>query len=247
LREVWHPDPSTGTAWSGEQDYFAYNALGEVLLFLDRNDTTHIYGFDVAGRLVSDAVTLAQGSTVDGAVLRLETAYDSAGLPFRFTSYSAASAGSVVNQVQRQFNGLGQLVAESQSHSGAVNTATTPKVQYTYSFVGTAGGANHSRLTGLVYPDGFTVSHQYASGLDTTISRLSSLTNSSTTLEAFSYLGLGTVVQRAHPQPGVDLTYLGTGTGPGGDKYVGLDRFGRVVDQRWATSAGVDRDRYQYG
>src|SRR5262249_115169 len=56
----------------------------------------------------------------------------------------------------------------------------------------------------------------------------------------------GTVVQRAHPQPGDDMTLIGTGTGDAGDKYTGLDRFGRVVDLRWKTSS-TDLDRFKYG
>ena len=37
--------------------------------------------------------------------------------------------------------------------------------------------------------------------------------NNSNTLESYSYLGLGTVVKRAHPQPtnGLDLTYITAG------------------------------------
>src|SRR5262249_32022152 len=58
--------------------------------------------------------------------------------------------------------------------------------------------------------------------------------------------GLGTVVERDHPQSGVNLTYIGTGTGEAGDKYVGLDRFGRVVDQLWTTGSTV-KDEFQYG
>lgn len=50
----------------------------------------------------------------------------------------------------------------------------------------------------MIYPDTWTIGYNYASGLDNNISRLTSMTNSSTTLESFSYLGLGTVVKRAH-------------------------------------------------
>src|SRR5262249_25978909 len=50
---------------------------------------------------------------------------------------------------------------------------------------------------------------------------------------------------RAHPQPGVDLTYIGT-PADAGDQYAGLDRFGRVVDQWWKTSSATT-DRFQYG
>jgi hypothetical protein len=55
--------------------------------------------------------------------------------------------------VQDAYNGLGQLTGEYQSHSGAVNTSTTPQVQYGYSLM--SGGANHSRLTSLTYPNGY--------------------------------------------------------------------------------------------
>lgn len=101
-----------------------------------------------------------------------------------------------------------------------------------------------SRPTTLTYPNGRVITSNYVTGVDDTISRLSSLSDSGTTLEGYSYLGLGTVVLRSHPQPGVDLTYLAaSGTGDAGDKYVGLDRFGRVVDQRW-TNGTSDLDRF---
>src|SRR5206468_4039258 len=84
-----------------------------------------------------------------------------------------------------------------------------------------------------------------------TISRLTSISDSSATLESYSYLGLATVVIRSHPQPGVDLTYVkqtGESNGDAGDLYTGLDRFGRVVDQRWInTTSSTATDRFQYG
>ena len=99
-----------------------------------------------------------------------------------------------MTQVQRAFNGLGQLTREWQSHSGAVNTSTTPSVQYAYSEM--PSGANHSRLTSITYPDGYVLTYNYASGLNGDISRLSSLSDSGSTLESYDYLGLGTVVRR---------------------------------------------------
>lgn len=126
----------------------------------------------------------------------------------------------------------------------------TAKVQYTLSEM--LSGANHSRLTGIVYPNGRTVSYDYGtgSGLNDTISRLDSLKDGSTVLEGYSYLGLGSVVVRSHPSPGVDLTYAkrsGESNGDAGDQYIGLDRFGRVADQRWVVaSSGTATDRFQY-
>jgi hypothetical protein len=69
------------------------------------------------------------------------------------------------------------------------------------------------------------------------------------------FLGVSTVVKRAHPEPGIDLTYIAQSGDPScapaydpGDQYTGLDRFGRVVDQRWIPTSSPQNptDRFQY-
>ena len=115
------PHPSTGASSSGQQETVTVNALGQVLTSTDRNGSTHALSYDVLGRVVSDAVTTL-GSGVDGAVRRIETAYDSQGNAYLLTNYNAATSGSIVSQVQRSYNGLGQLTTEWQAHGGAVNT-----------------------------------------------------------------------------------------------------------------------------
>jgi len=235
-----------GLVKASVKDVLTVNALGQALTMTDRNGTVHSYSYDVVGRQTADAVTTL-GSGVNGTVRRLNTAYDTQGNPYLFTAYDGSSGGSIVNQVKRDFNGLDQLTSEWQSHSGAV-TGSSPRVQYAYSEM--PSGANHSRLTSVTYASGYAVNYNYASGLDATVSRLSSLSDSSNTLEAYSYLALGTVVKRAHSQPGVDLSYIkltGESVGDAGDQYTGLDRFGRVVDQRWINGSSTDVDRYQYG
>ena len=175
--------------------------------------------------------------------------YDSQGNPSLVTSYDAPTGGNVVNQVLRQYNGLGQLTAEYQSHSGAVNINTTPSVQYAWTEM--AGGQNNSRPTSMTYPSGYVVNYNYGAGLDSSISRLTSLSDSGGTLESYKYLGLATVVERDHPQNNVNLTYISQtgGTGDAGDQYTGLDRFGRVAEQNWynaSTHASTDDFRYTY-
>jgi RHS repeat-associated protein len=246
LKEVRYPDPTTGAASSTLKDAYTVNQLGEVLTLTDRNGNVHTYSLDVLGRKTADNVTTL-GSGVDGTVREIDTAYDGQGNAYLVTSKDGA--GAAVNQVQRAYNGLGQLTQEWQATTGAVNTGTTPSVQYGYSFA-PSGTTNHSRLTSLTYPNGRVLTYNYATGLADSISRLSSITDGATTLESYDYLGLTTVVRRAHPQPGVDLTYIkltGESDGSAGDKYIGLDRFGRVADQRWTTSAGTAADRWQYG
>jgi len=56
-------------------------------------------------------------------------------------------------------------------------------------------------------------------------------------------------VKRAHPESGVDLTFIklsGESNGDAGDPYIGLDRFGRTVDHRWTTGT-TTKDHFQYG
>lgn len=224
------------------------NALGQTLTTTDRNGTVHMLTYDVLGRLIADAVTTL-GANVDGSVRRIEYAYDSQGNAALITSYDAPTGGTIVNQVQRQFNGLGQLTGEWQEHAVAV-TGSSSRVQYAYSEL--TGGTNHSRLTSLIYPNGKVLNYNYAAGLDDVISRLSSLSDSTGMLESYDYLGESVVAARKHPQPGVDLSYIkraGEANGDAVDQYIGLARFGRVVDQRWLTSgdgAAVDRLQYTY-
>ena len=59
-------------------------------------------------------------------------------------------SGSVVNDAQMVYNDFGQLATDYQSHSGAVNTSTSPSVQYDYA----DGSANTIRPTTMTYPNG---------------------------------------------------------------------------------------------
>lgn len=251
LARISYPNKTTGAASTSasDQQSFTYNALGQTLTTKDQNETTHTFAYDVLGRIVSDTMQLKESNpqNVDGTTVKLGYGYDTAGRAELFTSFGANDV--VLNQVQNVYNGLGQLITQYQSHSGAVNINSTPKVQYAYSEM--AGGANHSRLTRMVYPDGRSVEFGYASGLDNSISRLIHIADNAggtaqIKLETYSYLGLDTVVQRDRPQPDTLLSYVGGSTGEGGDKYVGLDRFGRVVDQHWSNTDGAT-DQFRYG
>ena len=180
-----------------------------MLTFTDRNGNVHTFTYDILGRQTIDAVTTL-GSGVDGAVRRIETEYDTQGNGYKLTSYDASTSGSVVNQIQREFDGLGNLLTEWQAVGGAVNTSTSPKVQYAWSFA-PSGSTNHNRLTSITYPNGRVITYNYASGLNADISRLTSITDGGTTLESYEYLGYGTVVKRGHAEPGVDLTFIKQG------------------------------------
>jgi RHS repeat-associated protein len=250
MAETRYPDPVTGLPSATDRDIYTANALGERTSFTDRAGTTHTYAYDVTGRQTADAITTL-GTGVEPTIRRIESAYDALGRITGVTSFDSPAAGTAVNQVTRAYNGFGQLTSEWQSHTGLVDPATTPRVQYAYS---QGSGGNHSRLTRVTYPDGYQLNYTY-SGLDSAASRPTSLsglranTTSAVTLEAFKYLGAGTVIERSRPEVNVTLSMVNfsNATADAGDKYTGLDRFGRVVDQRWTqgtTAKSPVLDRY---
>ena len=239
-----------------------YNALGQVIFTADRNGNVHNYTFDAFGRQISDTVTTL-GTNVDGSVRRIDTAYNNQGLPYLLTSYADTGGTTIVNQVENVYNGLGQLTQQYQAVTGAVDVSTTPVVQYTYT-----DPSNGSRLASMVYPNGRTINYNYGDTggvlmsnsnamLDNAIGRLDGIVDGAnsgdvgTVLEQYSYLGLSTIVARNHPQTGINLALVGANgsIGSGGDQYVGLDQFGRVVNQNWVNTTGTANttvDGYTY-
>jgi hypothetical protein len=71
------------------------------------------------------------------------------------------------------YNSFGQLITEYQSHSGAVSTGTTAKVQYAFA----SGSANTIRPTSMTYPNGRVLASSYGTtnGIDDAASRVTSL------------------------------------------------------------------------
>ena len=185
----------------------------------------HAYTYDLLGRQTADSVTtLASG--VDGTVLRIGQSYEVRGMIETITSYSDVAGTTPVNEVQNIYNSFAQLVKQYQEHNGAVNTLTTPNVQYTYE----DGSANTIRLTSLIYPNGNTLEYLYDDADADNLSRIRTLNWDSLDVCQYSYLGLRTFVTTDYLQPQVKLDYaLGSGNNP----YSGFDSFGRVIDLPW--------------
>ncbi len=180
-------------------------------------------------------------------VRRITTAYEIRGLVFQITSYADTAGTTVVNQVQNVYNGFQQLVTQFQQHGAAVNTSTSPNVQYAYA----DGSANTTRLTAITYPGAISgstprvVTYNYASGNDDALSRVTSYVDSdSSTLVEYTYLGLRTFVDLTYPQPDVTWSLAG---GSGANPYLGLDQFGRVINNLWQNAGGAALDQIQYG
>jgi hypothetical protein len=173
----------------------------------------------------------------------------------KITSWNSETvgSGSVVNEVQFSYNDFGQMTHDYQAHGGAVNTSTSPKVQYGYA----NGSANTVRPSTLTYPNGRVLTYSYGS-VDSTadvLSRVAGIVDDdvdSTHLADYSYLGLGTFVEVDYAEPEIRYTLVGTAGGDDpntGDIYRGFDRFGRIKDSYWrdyGNSTDVDRIKHGY-
>ncbi len=118
------------------------------------------------------------------------------------------------------------------------------------------GSGNTIRPTGLMYPDGRVVSYDYGTtdGINDAVSRVERLIDDDiddSPLAEYSYLGLTSPVIVNYPEPDVKSTLAsltGTNDPDTGDLYSGVDRFGRVKDSRWYSSASTtDVARLKYG
>jgi YD repeat-containing protein len=142
-----YPDSSSGS----DQVVYGYNRLGQVIQQTAQNGTLRQFDYDKLGRLLDDMATTL-GSGVDATIRRISRTYEVRGLLQNATSYNnpTPGSGSVVNDVQLAYNTFQQLATDYQSHSGAVNTASTPNVAYAYA----NGSANTIRLNTMTYPNG---------------------------------------------------------------------------------------------
>jgi YD repeat-containing protein len=220
---------SDSTTNNPDTEVYTYDSAGDVLTCKQRDGTVHTYAYNALGEKVSDTVTTF-GTNVDVSVTALTYTYNTLG---QVVLASSMNGSTVVNQVMNVYNGLGQLLTQYQEHNGAVNTGSY-KVQYIYDQSG-----NFSRLQRLVYPNGRVVWYNYNSGVDNLISRISSISDGSTTaptltLESYTYLGLNDVVDRNLAQPGIT-------------EATALNSFGEVQSVTW-TQTGVtpSLDQFSY-
>src|SRR5699024_8897081 len=146
--------------------------------------------------------------------------------PELVTSYddAAVGQGTVVNQIERIYNGFGQLTDEYQAVDGQVNTSLTPKVQYGHADAG-ASHPNTNRQTQMILPNGRTIDYTYGSGggggggsaVDDALNRVSQVKDGATVLAAYTYLGISSVVKSEHEQADLSMDLWGGTQGtPGG-------------------------------
>jgi len=266
LRAVIYPDSTNdaddvadGTGTYDRVEY-KYNRQGERIEVKDQEETIHKLTYDKLRRPIADAVELATSSPIDGRVLRIERSYRVGGMVEKVTSYDAASEGDVINEVKLDYNEFDQVATEYQAHRGEVDDETpgvSPNVQYSY----TNGSNNHARLTGITYPNERVLHHEYSSGDDDNLSRVSYLSDANANGvrlaeysgtdpndATFTRLGLDRVVRIDFGRDDEDDPVLRYNLAHGTNEDDGLDAFDRVKDLRWTDYDGnTDRVRIKHG
>ncbi|HZL36201.1 MAG TPA: hypothetical protein VFC78_12865, partial [Tepidisphaeraceae bacterium] len=240
LSSVTYPDSVSGS----DVVAYTYNRLSEQFTITDQRGTVRMLYRDKLGRQTDDAVPTV-GTGTDNAVLRISTTYEVRGMVKTITSYNNATPGSgtALNQVQLDYNTFAQLIKEWQEHSGTV-TGSSLNVQY--AFDTGASNSNEIRLNQLTYPNLRTITPDYgpSGGMNDLLNRVGGLKDGTTTLAAYTFIGLGAVIRRDSPEPRIRFDLWGGVSGV----FNGLDLFSRIIDNRWLNySTSTDLDRYQYG
>src|SRR5665213_811152 len=223
------------------------------------NGTYAVTAVNTTSHTFSYVMTSTPGSNASGAnmvVTNVRTEdylYGAAEYPLTSIIHSGTTATAAMgSNVYSVGNSVTVSGADQSAYNGTFTVTAVNTTNKTFSY--TMGSTPSSDATGvdlLVTTPGTT--------LNGAISRVSSLmdhqgTSAGVHLEEYTYLGLSTLVAMNRPQANEELTYIQVSGdtlhgSDGGDRYTGLDRFGRVVDQYWLNTASSPAaiDRLQYG
>lgn len=155
LSSVTYPYDAASSTAVDHTITFKYNALDQAVGKSDQNGTIHEYAYDASGRVLSDAVTLPGGSLVDGAVLRIATAYNDRGLVKTVTQFNATSGGSATDEIACKYDDWGLLSDFQQDNDGVVSGTGSGGgsndygVRYSYDKIGTTGVSGSTRRDAL--------------------------------------------------------------------------------------------------
>ncbi|MCC6244764.1 MAG: hypothetical protein IT353_18100, partial [Gemmatimonadaceae bacterium] len=251
LRAVKYPDSTnTGTTTanmdsdSSDVVSYAYNAIGQQVYTKDQAGNVTEVDMDVAGRIAARRVTtLASG--FDGAVRRIGLAYTSRGQTQLVTQYDNATVGSgaatdEVKYTYDDYGNLTQLQQDRNSLVGASGSVDDQSVSWSYALAAPTGGSQMVRCTGETLPGSTSVTYSYASSgnsVDDASGRVSKVTVGAVDVATYAYLGSGQLVGTDLPESNLNTRSYSSGTA----NYDRVDRFGRVVTNRWAdTTSDVD-------
>lgn len=232
LSEVEYPD-STG---SSDVVSMSYNRFGQVIWNKDQAGNVLERDIDGLGRTTAlRATTIATG--FDDRVKRIEREYDERGGLSLITQYSAATGGSVLDQVAIDRFGHGGIRTMEQDVDSAISggSGIVPKT-LTYRYELSTGGRSSFRRTKQFLPSDREFSFSYSSGIDDELSRVSIVMDDRRRVTSYKYLGADRVVGTNYGVPDVNSNLFGSTSG----SYPGLDAYNRVVNFKWTKALSTD-------
>jgi len=160
LVSIHYPNETSGVADTAAaySVYMAYNIQGELIAMEDQNGSRHEYELDGLGRVIMDEVTQFASFAVDDTIDRIKFAFDDYGRPVSTSSIFKGMGDEIANQMEYEYDTLGNLVTLKQNPIGEVDASTsTGTVEYEYDIEEASFGSavsNYSRLKWLRYPMG---------------------------------------------------------------------------------------------
>jgi RHS repeat-associated protein len=252
LRAIKYPDSSNSGTTSANIDSdssdvvsFAYDAQGREVYKKDQGGNVIETDFDTAGRTTEKRVTTL-GSGFDGAVRRIETAYDSLGRTYTVAQWDNATvgSGSATDGVKYAYDDWGNLTSFREDRNSEVDAmGSVDDYSVSYAWGKATTGRNTLRKTSETLPSGASYNLNYDSrnGLhDAQVSRVTYISSGSTPLVLYNYNGVSQVVGQKYAEPAVQWKEF---TSTPGD-YADLDRFNRVVKSRWTKNLVSPVDFY---
>lgn len=251
--DVYNPGAPAGSQLSNGSDA-TYDRTEYAVDYAERRKTVtdprgvvRTWSYDSVGRVTLDAVTTLPG-TVDGSVRAVRIGYDDLSRLVSTASTSDTAGLVTLNEVSYAYDGWGGRVKIEQAHTGSVGTgAGIPDVQVGFADGASGGEAKFVRKVSMTHPSGRVVYYTYpASGVGDRLDRIDAIANDSAGTSIFAqytYLGQDVIGRIDHP---LVTTGLRRERDTGGNPTE-IDRFGRVLDERWKRSgATFNYDRFQY-
>ncbi|MCC6678160.1 MAG: hypothetical protein IT436_13545 [Phycisphaerales bacterium] len=253
---VHYPRKDSGQPRDNPDLTFRYYSDGFLATRTDARGIVLTYSYNELGQLVETAVdddAWFTGSFYDpiGRVSRIVYTYNDDNRLQNVAAYTGGGT-EILAAVRLEYDRLGNLITEWQQHGDTVATATSPRVDYDWTFSGSSA-LNLKRLTTMTYPVRPGTSARRAvelhygddgTGIDSVLNRITRFRVDSTTdVAQYEYTGSGRRVTALFGS-GVAQSVFDSSAGVTG--YTRMDRQGRTTDLNY-VSGSTTRHRYQYG
>lgn len=242
---------------SDDVTLYSYNAQEELVRTRERQPSSvsgHVGSVverdrDLIGRTTALRISTL-GTDIDGWVRAIRYGYDLSSRLSTVTQYSDPSSQSstyLVNQNKFSYDDWGETKkSEFDANSAVDASGSVDDYEFGYNYGKATQGGNVIRLIGHTMSRGTSnpyksLTYTYSTqNYDGDCSRVTQIKEGSTVLAAYTYLGLDRTVGEVYPVQGIYKKRFNASTGD----YSDLDRFGRVVEDRWTKNLSTDVDFY---